>query len=159
MELLSAATVRRCIIADPGKVIFTADFDQIELRVAAALAGEQSLIDAAKRNESLHKILAVRTFGDGISHDSYTPDQYRYSKNLDFGWLFGGGAKTLAEQTGLEIAVTLELIQDCEKQFPALTRYKRRMQELCLRGGLTPGQYHAYKSLKSRMNLFKWDTK
>lgn len=154
MELLSAATIRRCIVADRGKVIFTADFDQIELRVAAALAGEQSLIDAAMRNESLHKIVALKMFTA-----DYTPDQYRFSKNLDFGWLYGGGPKTLAEQTGLEIAETAALIRDFEDQFPALTRYKRRMQEQCLRGGLTPQQYSAYRRLKSQMYNFKWNTK
>jgi len=153
MELLSAAAIRRCIVADPGKVIFTADFDQIELRVAAALAGEQSLIDAARRNESLHKIVALKVFGEG-----YTPDQYRFAKNLDFGWLFGGRAKTLAEQTGLDIAVTAALIRDFEAQFTALTAYKRRMQTLCLREGLGPARYKAYQRLKSQMYSFKWDT-
>lgn len=154
MELLSAATIRRCIVADRGKAIFTADFDQIELRVAAALAGETSLIEAAKRDESLHKIVALKVFGEG-----YTPDQYRFSKNLDFGWLFGGGPKTLAEQTGLEIPVTAALIRDFEAQFPALSAYKRRMQQQCLRGGLTPGAYKAYQRLKAQMYQFKWNTK
>jgi DNA polymerase-1 len=154
MELLSAATIRHCIIADPGKYIFSADFDQIELRVAAALAGETSLIDAAKRDESLHKIVALKVFGEG-----YTPDQYRYSKNLDFGWLFGGGAKTLAEQTGLEIPVTAALIRDFEDQFPALTAYKRHMQAMCLREGLGSLGYKAYQRLKSQMYNFKWNTK
>lgn len=151
MELLSAAAVRRCLVADRGMVIFTADFDQIELRIAAALAGETSLIEAAKRGESLHKIVALKVFGDG-----YSPDQYRYSKNLDFGWLFGGGAETLAEQTGLEIPVTAALIRDFEDQFQALKRYKRRMQEQVLRGGLSAGEYRAYRSLKSRMYQYDW---
>src|SRR5688500_390775 len=153
MKLLSAAAVRRCLRADPGKSIFTADFDQSELRVAAALAGEKTLIDAAKRNESLHKTVAFQVFGPG-----YTPDQYRFSKNLDFGWLFGGGAKTLAEQTGLEIPVTATLIRDFEDQFPALSKYKRRMQDQALRGGLSSMEYKIYRSLKAKMNHFRYDT-
>src|SRR5262245_40048414 len=154
MELLSAAAIRHCIIADPRMAIFTADFDQIELRVAAALAGETKLIEAAKRGESLHKTVAIGVFGT-----DHTPDQYRYSKNLDFGWLFGGGAATLAEQTGLEVPVTAQLIREFEGQFPALKAYKRRMQELVLRGGLSPNEYHAYRSLKSRMYHFNYKTK
>lgn len=153
MKLLSAAAVRRCLISDPGKTIFTADFDQIELRIAAALAGEQSLIDAAKRDESLHKIVALEVFGP-----NYTPDQYRFSKNLDFGWLFGGGAVTLAEQTGLEVAITFPLIKKFEAQFPSLTRYKRRMQDQCLRGGLSSAEYSTYRSIKSKMYNFRADT-
>lgn len=153
MELLSAAAIRRCLVADPGKSMFTADFDQIELRIAAALAGEESLIEAAKRGESLHKIVALEVFGA-----NYTPDQYRFSKNLDFGWLYGGGPATLAEQTGLEVAVTFPLIKKFEIQFPALTRYKRRMQDQCLRGGLSSVEYKTYKSLKGQMYNFRSDT-
>lgn len=153
MKLLSAAAVRRCLVADPGKHMFSADFDQIELRVAAALAGEQSLIDAAIKGESLHKVVALKVFGAG-----YTPDQYRFSKNLDFGWLYGGGAVTLAEQTGLEVSVTAALIKDFESEFTALTRYKRRMQEQCLRGGLTAVEYKMYRSLKSKMYNYRADT-
>jgi DNA polymerase-1 len=64
MKLLSSDTIRRCLIADKGMSIFSADFDQIELRVIAALAGEKVMIDAAKRGESLHKTAAVRLWGN-----------------------------------------------------------------------------------------------
>lgn len=153
MKLLSAAAIRRCLEADPGKVIFTADFDQIELRVAAALAGETALIDAAKKDISLHKIVALKVFGEG-----YTDDQYRFAKNLDFGWLYGGGPKTLAEQTGLEISQTIPLIKDFEAEFQELSRYKRRMQDMCLRGGLSEFEYKAYRSLRSQMTHYRYDT-
>ena len=154
MKLLSSDTIRRCFVADPGHAIITADFDQIELRVAAALAGEQSLIEAAKRGDSLHKIGAVKVFGP-----NYTPDQYRYMKNLNFGWLYGGGAKTLSEQTGVPIPECANLIRDYEAQFPALTAYKRREQELILRTALTSHEYAIFKSLRSRMYAFRNDTR
>lgn len=154
MKLLTAAAVRRCLIADPGYSIISADYDQVELRVAAALAGETSLIEAAKRGESLHKIVALKVFGP-----NYTPDQYRYSKNLDFGWLFGGGAKTLSEQTGVPIPTTMGMIRDFENQFTALTAYKRRETDAILRSALTSNEYRAYKSLRARMYQFKYDTK
>src|SRR3982751_4053941 len=98
MKLLSAAAVRRCLIADDGMSMFSADFDQIEMRVAAAFAGETVMIEAAKRGESLHKTAALQLWGPG-----YTPDQYRYTKNVNFGWLFGGGAYTLSRQAGIPI--------------------------------------------------------
>src|SRR3990172_5390746 len=120
MRLLSADTIRRCLIADPGYAILSSDFDQIELRVLAALAGEKVLIDAAKRGESLHKTAALRLWGEG-----YNPDQYRYTKNVNFGWAFGGGAPTLSEQTGLPIADCAAIIHDYETQFPALRAYKK----------------------------------
>lgn len=153
MKLLSADTVRRCLIADKGMSIFSADFDQIELRVLAALAGEQVLIDAAKRGESLHKTAAVRLWGD-----DYTPDQYRYTKNVNFGWAFGGGAKTLSEQTRLPMADCASIIRDYENQFPALRSYKQRMQNDILNQVLSPGELKAYRSLRGRMQYLRQDT-
>lgn len=133
--------------------MLSADFDQIELRIAAAMAGETSLIEAAKRGESLHKIVAVKVFGE-----NYTADQYRYAKNLDFGWLFGGGAKTLSEQTGIPIAVAVALIRDFENEFTALTAFKRREQDMILRTALSTQEYKLYRTLRSRMYAYRYDT-
>jgi DNA polymerase I len=153
MKLLSPDAVRRCFVADPGMSIFSADFDQIELRVIAALAKEQVMIDAAKRGESLHKTAALRLWGEG-----YTPDQYRYTKNVNFGWAFGGGAKTLSEQTGLPIADCAAIIRDYENQFPALRAYKQRMQNDILNQALSPGEQRAYRELRNRMRYLRQDT-
>lgn len=135
-------------------VIISADYDQIELRLAAALAGETTLIEAAKRNESLHKVAAIKLFGVG-----YTPDQYRYTKNVNFGWLYGGGPKTLSEQAGIPYADAQKIIREYQESFPSLTRYKRKMQESVLRSALSPQEYRAYRSLLQRMWAFRSDTK
>jgi DNA polymerase I len=153
MKLLSAAAVRRCLVADPGHVIFSADFDQMELRVAAALAGEQSMIDAAKRGESLHKIVAAKLFGE-----AYNPDQYRYAKSTDLGWLFGGGPRTLSEQAGISFGKAYGIIQEFEQLFPALTAYKRNRVRSLLKSALTTNEYRLYQSLRSRMYVYDTNT-
>lgn len=153
MKLLSADTIRRCLIADPGHVILSADFDQIELRIAAALAGETVLIEAAKRGDSLHKTAAINVFGP-----NYTPDQYRYTKNLNFGWLFGGGAKTLSQQTGVPIPQCVTLIKDYESTFPALAAYKRRETQKIIDAALTSAEQKTYRELRHRMRYLREDT-
>lgn len=153
MRLLASDTIRRCFIADPGKVIFSADFDQIELRIIAALAGEQVMIDAAKRGDSLHKTTAVRMFGE-----KYTPDQYRYSKNLNFGWAFGGGAATLAEQTGLPVPECAALIRTFEDSFPALREFKRRETQKILNEALPPEALKQYRALRAETYHLRDDT-
>lgn len=154
MKLLSADAIRRCLIADPGMALFSADFDQIELRVIAALAGEQVMIDAAKRGESLHKTAALRLWGA-----DYTPDQYRYTKNVNFGWAFGGGAPTLAAQTGLPVSECASIIHDYESQFPALRDFKRREQRKVLQEALTPGELKAYYRLRSQLQYLRQHTR
>lgn len=152
MKLLSADTIRRCLVADMGHAILSADFDQIEWRVIGALSGETAIIEAAKRGESIHKLAAKRMFGE------YTPDQYRFTKNLNFGWAFGGGAKTLSEQTGVPIAQCIPFIKQYEGEFPALAAWKRKEQNAVLKAALTPGELNAYYSLRSRMYSYRTDT-
>lgn len=153
MKLLSSDAIRRCLIADPGKVILSADFDQVELRVAAGLAGETILIKAAKRGDSLHKTTAIELFG--IDH---TADQYRYAKNVTFGWLFGGGAGTLSDQAGIPFAQAQDIVKRFTKAYPAMAAYKRREQERVLRSALPENEYKQYRKLLSRMFDFRSDT-
>lgn len=153
MKLLSADTIRRCLIADDGQVILSADFDQIEWRVIGALSGEPAIIDAAKRGESVHKLAAGKMFGP-----NYTPDQYRFCKNLNFGWAFGGGAVTLSEQTGVPIGECIKFIKQYEQEFAMLASWKRKEQNAVLKAALTPGELQAYYSLRSRMYNYRTDT-
>lgn len=153
MKLLSSDAIRRCLIADPGKSILSADFDQIELRVIAALAGEQVMIDAAHKGESLHKTTANTMFGE-----NYTPDEYRYSKNLNFGWAFGGGPPTLSEQTGLPLAKCVDLVKGFEDAFPALRAFKRRVIQEVLNQALSPQEQRQYRALRSEMYHLRNDT-
>lgn len=153
MKLLSSAAVRRIIAAEPGYAIISADFDQIELRMAAAMAGETALIEAAKRGDSLHKTAAVKLFGE-----NYTPDQYRYTKNVNFGWLYGGGARTLSQQAGIPFTMAADIIKQYESEFKALSAYKLREQEKVLRTAFTPSQLRYYQYLRGQMRNYRLDT-
>jgi DNA polymerase-1 len=131
----------------------TADFDQIELRIAAGLAGEKVLIDAAKRGDHLIKASAVKLWGAG-----YNPDQYRYTKNVTYGWLFGGGAKTLSEQTGLPFSECVKMTKEYENTFPALAAYKRSETQKIINAALSSTEKKEYYSLRSRMQYLRDDT-
>jgi DNA polymerase-1 len=154
MKLLSPETIRRCIVADPGMSIFTADYDQIELRVVAALAHETTMIEAAKKGESLHITAANRIFG--IDH---TPDQYKLAKNINFTFVFGGSAYTMSIRYEIPYAEAQKLISDYREAFPALTAYMRREQKQVIKDALSPAEYRAYQSLLQRMFSYRNDTK
>jgi DNA polymerase-1 len=154
MRLLRADTIRRCLIADPGMSIISADFDQIEWRVIAGMAGEQSMIEAAKRGESIHKLAATKLFGP-----DYTPDQYKRTKNINFTWAFGGGPGRMARSYGIPLEEAKALTRDYEEAFPALVKFKRREQEAILRSALSSEEYRVYKQLRSRMYNYREDTR
>lgn len=153
MKLLSSAVIRRCLIADPGQSVLSADFDQIELRVIAGFAGEQSMIEAAKRGESLHKLAATKLFGA-----DYTPDQYKYAKNINFTWAFGGGAGTMATRYSISLAQATELVHNYETSFPALVAFKKRETDAILRSALSSQEYKLYRQLRSQMFSLRSDT-
>lgn len=134
--------------------ILSADFDQVELRVAAGLSGETILIEAAKRGDSLHKTTATELFGP-----KHSADQYRYAKNVTFGWLFGGGAGTLSEQAGIPFAQAQDIVTRFKNAYPAMAAYKRREQERVLRTALSRTEYTKYRALLSRMFDYRNDTR
>lgn len=154
MRLLSSDVIRRCLIADPGMSIISADFDQIELRVVAGLAQERSMMDAAKQGISLHVLAATRLFGK-----DYTPDQYKLAKNINFTWVYGGGPNKMARQYEISMAQAIQLIRDYEKSFPSLAAYKRREQDAILRSALSSAEYKTYKTLRSQMFNYRSDTR
>jgi DNA polymerase-1 len=153
MQLLSSAAVRRCLIADEGMVIISSDFDQIELRVVAALAGEQSMIDAAKRGESLHKLAATKLFGEG-----YNPDQYKLAKNINFTWVYGGGPEKMSWQYGIPFRTAVDLSTEYANAFPALVAFKREEQNRVLITALNAVERQTYKALRSRLFQLRNDT-
>lgn len=134
------------IIASPGKSIISSDFDQIELRIAAALSGEPSMIEACKRGESLHKSAAVKLYGA-----NYTPDQYKTTKNGNFTWLYGGGAAKLAATCGIPLEEAREFLAEYNRQFTVLTAYKRERQREVLRLALSNDELTMYYELRSHM--------
>jgi DNA polymerase-1 len=80
---------RGCVVAPPGRVLVKADYSQIELRIAAKVAGEQRMLDAYRRGDDLHTLTARQVTGK----DSISKDDRKLAKAVNFGLLYGMGAK------------------------------------------------------------------
>jgi DNA polymerase-1 len=98
--------IRRAFVADPGHVLVSADYSQIELRVLAHLSGDESLIEAFRSNEDIHDRTALKVFGtdSGLG----THELRRRAKIVNYALLYGKTAFTLAR----DINVTKEAAQD-----------------------------------------------
>jgi DNA polymerase-1 len=83
------ARYRRCFAAAPGRVFVKADYSQIELRIAAKVAGEQNMIDAYRRGDDLHTLTARAVLG---KPDVDKADR-QLAKAVNFGLLYGMGAR------------------------------------------------------------------
>ena len=87
--------IRECFIAEPGKSFVSADYAQFELRLAAALSGDQQLIDDFNSGLDIHTKTASDAFN--IPMELVTKNQRRAAKVINFGVLYGMSAKGLAD--------------------------------------------------------------
>jgi DNA polymerase-1 len=88
--------IRAAFVAPPGRVLVSADYSQIELRILAHYAEDASLLDSFQRREDVHTRTAAETFG--VPPGEVTPDQRRVAKVLNFGIAYGLSAFGLSQR-------------------------------------------------------------
>ncbi len=121
------AAMRGLFIPEDDCVLMSCDFAQIELRVLAALAGERRMIEAIMADDDLHQLTADLL---GITRQE--------AKTVNFLIVYGGGGAKLAKQLGFPkdqdrdawISRCYDVIKTYWKQYPAITDYKRRVEQL-----------------------------
>ncbi len=116
--------IRRAFIASEGRLFLSADYSQIELRLVADFAGEQTMIEAFRKGKDIHAITASRIYG--VPLEEVTADQRRHAKTANFGILYGISAFGLASRLGISRAAAKELIDGYFATFPAIRDYMDR---------------------------------
>jgi len=91
--------IRGAFIAEPGHVLISADYSQIELRVLAHLSGDETLIAAFERGDDIHDQTAVKVFGADSTLDPH--ELRRRAKIVNYALLYGKTAFTLAKDIGV----------------------------------------------------------
>jgi DNA polymerase I len=91
--------IRRAFVADPGHLLISADYSQIELRVLAHLSGDESLIAAFERGDDIHDQTALKVFGPESGLDPH--ELRRRAKIINYALLYGKTAFTLAKDIGV----------------------------------------------------------
>lgn len=122
--------IRRCFVADPGQVIASVDYAAQELRVLAALSGDRAMIQAFKDGADLHWMTARAAFGEDA-----TVKHRKWAKVVNFGRVYGGGVKTVQEQTGLDKETAQAVVDGFDKAYPGVQRLSRRLQNEAKRNG------------------------
>ena len=113
--------IRRAFIADPGFVLISADYSQIELRVLAHMAKEDALIDAFRRGEDIHDRTALKVFGPDSGLDKH--ELRRRAKIINYALLYGKTAFTLARDIGVTATVAQEFIDAYFGGFPRVREF------------------------------------
>jgi DNA polymerase-1 len=114
--------IRKAFIArDENYTLLSADYSQIELRIIAALSGEENMILAFKNNEDIHKSTAAKVFN--VPLDEVTKEQRSNAKTVNFGIIYGVSAFGLSNQTSLSRKESADLIDAYYATYPKLKSY------------------------------------
>ncbi len=91
--------IRAAFTAEPGHVLLTADYSQIELRLLAHFSRDPLLVEAYRRGDDIHTLTASQVFG--VPPLMVTPDHRRQAKVVNFGIVYGLSAFGLSQQLGI----------------------------------------------------------
>ena len=106
LQNIGRGEMREAFTAPEGRRLIVADYSQIELRAAAAIAGETRMIDAYKAGADLHKLTAATVLGK--DQEQVTKSDRQLAKAVNFGLLYGQSAPGLVRYAATSYGVTLD---------------------------------------------------
>jgi len=113
--------IRACFVAEPGNLLVSADYSQVELRLLAHIAGEEVLKEIFRRGEDVHTATACRVFG--VTPDQIDPGMRSKAKMINYGIVYGLSAYGMADRLDIPQSEADEFIQRYLAGFPAVGRF------------------------------------
>jgi DNA polymerase-1 len=114
--------IRKAFIPrDANHVLVSADYSQIELRIVAAISGDENMCAAFKTGKDIHTATAAKVFN--VEEADVTKEMRYRAKSVNFGIIYGQGAFGLAENLSISRTEAKEIIDNYKKQFPNIQKY------------------------------------
>lgn len=114
--------IRKAFVpGQPGWVLLSADYSQIELRVMAAISQDAAMIEAFASGQDIHQATAARVYGVELDH--VLPEMRRTAKMVNFGIIYGISAFGLSQRLGIPRGEAAQIIEAYFKQFPGIKRF------------------------------------
>ena len=113
--------VREAFVAPPGRLIASADYSQIELRIMAHLSGDAALLKAFAEGLDVHRATAAEIFG--LLPAEVSSEQRRYAKVINFGLIYGMSGFGLAKALGIDNAAARNYIERYFQRFAGVRDY------------------------------------
>lgn len=127
------AAYRRCFGGAPGRALIVADYSQQELRILAAVAGDDALAEIFRRGGDLHRTTAAMAFG--VPAEQVTPVQRAAAKALNFGLMYGMGVNGFTRATALSPAAAQEAMERYFAAFPRVAEWLAEAERIGRRTG------------------------
>lgn len=133
------AEIRKMFVPRPGYVLVDADYSQIELRVLAHIAQDQTMQDAFASGMDIHTVTASQVFG--VAPESVTPLQRRHAKAVNFGIVYGISEFSLADDIGVSRYDARAYIDSYLTTYHGVRDYMKRVVEEARTSGYTQTMY------------------
>jgi DNA polymerase-1 len=115
---------RSCFVAEQGNVLVITDYSQIELRILAEVSEDPAFVTAFQRGDDLHTLTAATMYG--VPMEEVTRDQRSDAKRINFGLMYGRGARSLSAQLGTDEERGRQLIDEYFANYPKVQRFLQR---------------------------------
>ena len=140
--------VRKAFVAGSEDYeLMAADYSQIELRLIAAMSGDQNMLDAFLKGEDIHKSTAAKVFETAL--EEVTREQRSQAKTVNFGIIYGVSAHGLSQQTNLSRKESKALIDAYYLSYPSLKSYMDKQVNLARDQGYVETLLHRRRYLKN----------
>jgi DNA polymerase-1 len=145
--------VRQGFIADPGNVLLSVDYSQIELRIVASMSNDESMLAAFHAGQDIHVATAAAIYG--VPLNQVTKDQRRRAKSINFGLIYGMSSFGLSRTTDLTLAEAENFVKAYFKQFPSVKSYLDGIRKLATNQGYVEtllGRRRYFPNLRGQTN-------
>jgi DNA polymerase-1 len=145
--------VRNGFIAEKGSVLLSVDYSQIELRIVAHMAEDETMLAAFKAGEDIHATTAAAVYG--IDLGSVTKEMRRHAKAINFGLIYGMSAFGLTRTTDLTLAESERFVKTYFEKFPGVKKYLDGIRQLAAQQGYVEtllGRRRYFPALQGKLN-------
>ncbi|MDQ1300270.1 MAG: polymerase, partial [Chloroflexota bacterium] len=145
--------IRRAFVAEPGNLLISADYSQVELRILAHISGDEYLLAAFARGEDIHASAAAKVYSVPLSQ--VTKEQRAVAKMMNFATSYGVTAFGLAQRTGLSRGDADQFMQRYFATYPGVKRYIEETKALAREQGYVEtllGRRRFFPVLKTTAN-------
>lgn len=114
--------IRKAFIpGDKNRILLSADYSQIELRIVASISGDPNMCEAFRLNKDIHTATAAKVYG--IEEADVSKEMRYKAKSVNFGIIYGQGAFGLADNLGISRGEAKTIIDNYKKEFSGITKY------------------------------------
>jgi DNA polymerase I-like protein with 3'-5' exonuclease and polymerase domains len=137
---------RSCFVAEEGNILVIADYSQIELRILAEVSEDPEFVRAFNEGEDLHRLTASTMFG--VPLGDVTKEQRTDAKRINFGLMYGRGAKSLSAQLGEDEDHARKLIDEYFANYPKVQKFLNETADKAIKDG-------TLRTLANRVRKFR----